>query len=45
MKGHKINELPTPLHDSDAATKKLVTNDFPTNKDVLGGFTMTGPLC
>ena len=44
MKGHKLYGLPTPTQDSDAATKKWVTDDFPTKNDILDGFTMKGPL-
>ena len=44
MAGHKLYGLPTPTQDSDAATKKWVTDDFPTKSDILDGFTMKGPL-
>ena len=44
MAGHKLYGLPTPTQDSDAATKKWVTDDFPTMSEVLNGFTMLGPL-
>ena len=44
MSGHKLYGLPTPTQDSDAATKKWVTDDFPTKSDILDGFTMKGPL-
>ena len=44
MSGHRLTGLPTPLNNSDAATKKWVTDDFPTKQNVLGGFTMTGSL-
>ena len=44
MAGHKLYGLPTPTQDSEAATKKWVTDDFPTKTDILNGFTMKGPL-
>ena len=44
MTGHKLYGLPTPTQDSDAATKKWVTDDFPTKSDILDRFTMLGPL-
>ena len=44
MTRHKLYGLPTPTQDSDAATKKWVTDDFPTKSDILDGFTMKGPL-
>ena len=44
MAGHKLYGLPTPTQDSEAATKKSVTDDFPTKSDILNGFTMKGPL-
>ena len=44
MAGHKLYGLPTPTQDSEAATKKWVTDDFPTKSDILNGFTMKGPL-
>ena len=44
MSNHRLYGLPTPTHDSDAATKKWVTDDFPTKSDVFNGFTLTGPL-
>ena len=44
MAGHKLYGLPTPTQDSEAATKKWVTDDFPTKNDILDGFTMLGPL-
>ena len=44
MAGRKLYGLPTPTKDSDAATKKWVTDDFPTKSDILDGFTMKGPL-
>ena len=44
MNGHKLYGLPTPTQDGDAATKKWVTDDFPTKSEVLNGFTMLGPL-
>ena len=44
MAGHKLYGLPTPTQDSEAATKKWVTADFPTKTDILNGFTMKGPL-
>ena len=44
MAGHRFYGLPTPTQDSDAATKKWVTDDFPTKTDILNGFTMKGPL-
>ena len=44
MAGHKLFGLPTPTQDSDAATKKWVTDDFPTKSEVFNGFTMLGPL-
>ena len=44
MAGHKLYGLPTPTEDSEAATKKWVTDDFPTKNDILDGFTMLGPL-
>ena len=45
MNGHRIIGLPTPpIHDSEAATKKWVTDDFPTKREILYGFTMKGPL-
>ena len=44
MAGHGLYGLPTPTQDSDAATKKWVTDDFPTKTDILNGFTMKGPL-
>ena len=44
MDGHKLYGLPTPTQDSDAATKKWVTDDFPTKSDILDGFTMKGPF-
>ena len=42
MAGHKLYGLPT--QDSDAVTKKWVTDDFLTKSDILDGFTMKGPL-
>ena len=44
MAGHKLYGLPTPTQDSEAATKKWVTDDFPTKTDMSNGFTMKGPL-
>ena len=45
MKGHRLTGLPTPpTSDSDVATKKWVTDEFPTKSEVLNGFTMLGPL-
>ena len=44
MAGHKLYGLPSPTQDSEAATKKWVTDDFPTKNDILDGFTMLGPL-
>ena len=44
MNGHRLTGLPHPLSDSEAATKKWVTDDFPTKSDILHGFTMQGPL-
>ena len=44
MAGHKLYGLPTPTQNSEAATKKWVTDDFPTKNDILDGFTMLGPL-
>ena len=44
MAGHKLYGLPTPTQDSEAATKKCVTDDFPTKTDILDGFTMLSPL-
>ena len=40
MNGRKLISLPTPTQDSDAATKKLVTDHFPRKQEVLGAFTM-----
>ena len=42
--GHKLYGLPTLTQDSDAATKKWVTDDFPTKTEILNGFTLLGPL-
>jgi len=44
MNDHCLTGLPVPTQDSDAATKKWVTDDFPTKQEVLGGFTLIGPL-
>ena len=44
MNGHRLTGLPHPSSDSEAATKKWVTDDFPTKSDILDGFTMKGPL-
>ena len=44
MAGHKLYGLPSPTQDSEAATKKWVTDDFPTKTQILDGFTMKGPL-
>ena len=44
MRGHRITGLPIPHHNSDVATEKWGTDDFPKKQDVRGGFTMTGPL-
>ena len=44
MAGHKLYGIPTPTQDSDATTKKWVTDDFPTKTEILNGFTLLGPL-
>ena len=44
MRGQKLTGLPTPTQVTDAATKKWVTDDFPTKTQVLNGFTLLGPL-
>ena len=44
MAGHKLYGLPSPTQDSEVATKKWVTDDFPTKSEVLNGFTFLGPL-
>ena len=44
MAGHKLYGLPTLTQDSEASTKKWVTDDFPTKTEILDGFTMLGPL-
>ena len=44
MAGHRLYGLPTLTQDSEAATKKWVTDDFPTKSEILNGFTMKGPL-
>ena len=45
MGGYEIsNLLRTPTTDLSAVTKKWVTDEFPTNQEVLGGFMLTGSL-
>ena len=45
MKGHRLTGLPTPpTANSDAVTKKWVTDELPTKSEVLNGFTMLCPL-
>ena len=43
--GHEIINLAhVPTTDNFAVTKKWVTDEFPTKREVLNGFTLSGPL-
>ena len=43
--GHEIINLAhVPTTDNSAVTKKWVTDEFPTKREVLNGFTLSGPL-
>ena len=44
MAGHKLYGLPSPTQDSEPATKKWVTDDFPTKTEEENGISFLGPV-